>query len=671
MKRMLVFLLLAAIAVLAVPSETYARLPYITTYYDKNQGTWTRIQDLYKPVSAFNEGFDDPVDVYIDANDKVYIADKGNDSVFVLDDDGNLITKIFAEEGPASLDSPEGVFVTPDGTIYVADTGNQRVAVFGSDGAFIREYAKPESSILSNEHFVPTKLVVDRRGVMYVNTKASYQGLVRINPKGDFMGYFGANKANQSFMNWIKKLILNKEQLKKEVPNLPKPIVNVSIDSDGFVYTSTGGDFGKAAIRKLNAGGVDSFKGKTFAQSHGIVDVTIDGNGFMYNIDQDVGSVSIFDRKGDILFDFGLTNINTQQFGVFGFPTSIAIDSKFNVWVTDSGTSTVHKFRRTDFGNDVMQALVMYADGRYEESKPYWDRVMARNERFTGTYQGLGQVYLQEGKNDIALDYMKESYDTEGYSKAFWELRLAWLQDNFIAFLIGLVIFAAILTYLPRTVRALLKRKPLPKSFDRPLSEIRNFFYTMFHPYEGFYRMKEARVSSWIILLLLLAVVAMKLIATYYTGFLFHPVNLARLNIYRELGIFVAPWVSWVIANYLVCSIKDGEGRFREVIQGSTYALAPYLVFSVPILILSNILSLDEKILITSLTSVMMLWMLAMFFVMTQVIHNFEFMETLKNTLITVFTIAIIWLFGFIIFGLWQNLYDFFYQLYKEVSMYR
>jgi hypothetical protein len=114
--------------------------------------------------------------------------------------------------------------------------------------------------------------------------------------------------------------------------------------------------------------------------------------------------------------------------------------------------------------------------------------------------------------------------------------------------------------------------------------------------------------------------------------------------------------------------VKDGEGKFREVIQGSTYALAPYLFFSVPTLLLSNIVSLDERVIIDSLGTIMYLWLFAMFIVMTQVIHNFDFLETLKNIAITVFAIGTIWLFAFIVFGLSYNLYDFFYQLYKEVT---
>ena len=90
---------------------------------------------------------------------------------------------------------------------------------------------------------------------------------------------------------------------------------------------------------------------------------------------------------------------------MLGFPTSIGVDSKFGVWISDSRTGTIHKFGRTEFGSDVMNALGLYIDGKYEESKPYWDRVYARNEMYNGTFQGLGKVYLHENNNEEAFHY--------------------------------------------------------------------------------------------------------------------------------------------------------------------------------------------------------------------------------------------------------------------------
>ncbi|RKP53081.1 hypothetical protein D7Z26_15215 [Cohnella endophytica] len=670
MKRLLAFLLLATTALLVAPGTSLARLPYPTNFYDGSQ--WLRIQAVYTPAAAFGADLEEPVDLQVGPDDKVYVADKKTDKVVVLGTDGQPIRTLGDEEdGPGKLSGPEGVFVTSDNLVYVADTGNQRIAVFGADGAFVREYKKPETTLLASQRFVPVKLVVDRRGVMYVQTSSSYQGLLRMSQDGEFMGYFGANKAQQSVLSWVKKLILNKEQLAKETPNLPKPITNVSIDQDGFIYTSTGGDYGKGAIRKLNAGGVDSFKNKTLEHGHGIVDTAIDKEGFLYNVDMDSARVNIYDRNGKALFAFGFIDNNTQQYGVLGFPTGLGVDSKYNIWIADSRTKTIQKYARTEFGSDVLSALVLYMDGKYEESKPYWERVDARNEMYTGIYQGLGKVYLHEGKYGDALDYMKEAFDKDGYSKAFWEVRLDWLQNHFVGLAGGLVAFFAVVTLGVRWLRKWLGRKKFSEFWSKQLTDLRTFGFTMFHPYQGFYKLKETKVSPLVTILILVAVLLVKILSVYETGFLFHPVDLSQIDLVRELEFFVLPWITWIIANYLVCSVKDGEGKFREVVQGSTFALMPYLFFSVPLLVLSNVVTLDEKVIIGTLTSVMTLWLGAMFIVMTQVIHNFDFMETIKNSAITVFAIGTIWLFGFIVFGLSYNLYDFFYQLYKEVSFYR
>ncbi|CAM4213847.1 streptogramin lyase [Paenibacillus endophyticus] len=670
MKRFLLFLLLAATCMLAAPEAIYAELPYRTSYYDSNQAAWLRIQPVYAPAETKGPRFSEPVDLQVGADDKVYVADKGANKIAVLSPEGELLLSIGAEEGESMLSAPEGLFVTPEGLIYVADSGNQRIAVFGADGKFVRDYKKPASTFLEQEHFVPVKLVVDRRGVMYISLNSSYQGLLRMNGEGEFMGYFGANKAQQTVLNWLKKLILNKEQLAKELASLPRPISNVALDSDGFIFTATAAGFGQGAIRKLNAGGVDAFKNKTLVNGHGIVDVASDSNGFLYNVDMDSGRVNIYDQNAEALFAFGFIDNETQQYGVLGYPTSIGVDSKFGVWISDSRTGTIHKFVRTEFGSDVMQALTLYLAGKYEQSEPYWDRVYARNDMYNGVFQGLGKVYLHDNNHEAALSFLKTAFDTKGYSKAFWEIRLDYLQKHLIGLAAAIAAVLLLLKYGVKAIRKQFKRRPLPESWQRPLADIRNLWFVMLHPYQGFYKLKEAKVSAWIIAFILAAVIAVKVGTIYLTGFLFHPVELSQINIWGSLGLFVVPWLTWIIANYLVCSVKDGEGKFREVIQGSTYALAPYLFFSIPALILSNLVTLDERVIVDSLNTVMFLWMGVMLIVMTQVIHNFDFLETLKNIAITVFTIGTIWLFAFLVFGLSYNLYDFFYQLYKEVTFY-
>lgn len=668
MRRFILMLLLVCVAAGLVPRPAAAQLPYRTGYYDANQSTWLRLQPIYEPADIGGVRLGEPADVHVAEDDKVYAADKAGNSIAVLDPSGQLTGTIGDAEGPGRLNSPQGVFVSGDGEVFVADSGNQRIAVFGQDGTYLREYVKPESSLLGGVSFIPTKLVVDRRGVMYVSLNSAYQGLVRLSPEGEFKGFFGANKARGTVMSWIKQLILNKEQLEQELASLPLPVVNVATDRDGFLLTATAGSFGSGAIRKLNAGGVDAFKNKTLLNGHGIVDVAADANGFLYSADTDSEGIDIYDEAGNPLFHFGLIDKETQQYGVIGFPTGIAVDSAFNIWVADGKTGTVHKFVRTDFGTDVLTALALYRQGRYEESEAAWDRVYARNDMYNGTFQGLGKAYLQQGEYDKALDYLRTAYDTDNYSDAFWQIRLRWLQDNF-AWAALIVIFAlAAIWYAPRLAMRLLRRYPPPPSWERPMEELRIFRTIMFHPYEGFYKLKESKISAGVILFLLAAVVGVKAADVYLRGFLFNPVELSQIRLLGDLAWFAVPWLTWIIANYLVCSVRDGEGRFREVIQGSTYALAPYLFLTIPSIALSNIVTLDERIIIDALSAIMLLWTAAMMVVMTQVIHNYDFAETIKNTGITVFAIGTIWVFVLIVSGLTYNLYDFFYQLYKEAT---
>ncbi|MGO4371312.1 NHL repeat-containing protein [Paenibacillus sp. MCAF20] len=176
MKKLLLLLLLAATSMLAVPEAIHAELPYRTFYYDSNQATFLRIQPIYTPADMDSARFAEPVDLHVGADDNVYVMDKGANRVVVLDPDGTVLRTIGADEGESMLSAPEGLFVTPEGIIYVADSGNQRIVVFDNEGNFLRDYKKPESTYMETGHFVPTKIVVDRRGVQDAGERSRYRG---------------------------------------------------------------------------------------------------------------------------------------------------------------------------------------------------------------------------------------------------------------------------------------------------------------------------------------------------------------------------------------------------------------------------------------------------------------------------------------------------------------
>lgn len=657
---------------LLLPSVVTAQIPYDTFFIDIQTGQAIITQPLYAPDrivdgNSIGTKLSGPSDIFIASNDYVYIVDTGNDRIVELDPSGKFVRSIGEKDGLGKLNKPEGVFVADDGTIYAANTGDQTIVKYNADGKAVQVFAKPESHLLLTDyHFLPTKLVVDSRGVMYIVVKDTYQGLFRMNAKGEFTGFFGANKTTLSWMDQFKRMILSKEQMAKEAAKRPNPIVNVTATPEHFMLTTTAGKE-DGQIKKLNAGGADAFKNKDFWEEQ-LIDVAIDQNGFMYGMDREFGMISIHEPNGTTLINFGQGHKNARQLGITSFPTSIAVNSSKQLWVADAALNMIQVFSRTSFGDTFLTAAKLYYDGDYEASKPYWEAVIRENGMLNIAYNGLGKAALQRGDYAEAIADFRKSQDALGYSDAFWNIRYEWLQRNFVLALAVVIILVWGLHYASRKWRQYASSRTWPNSVQRYGAEIKDAVYVIVHPYEGFYRVKERNISWFVVVLLLLMAAGVHILSLFASGFVVNPFDLSRMNIKFSMGLMIIPWATWVVANYLVSTVKGGEGRFREVFQASTYALVPYIVMTIPIIILTNIIVYEEMIVVDLMKQVMWIWLIVLFFIMTQVTHNFDFMETLKIVLITLFTIAVIWIFFTIMTGLTINLLEFIKQFYREVT---
>ena len=655
------------------PSVGSAQLPYETRYVDRQTGRTSVVQPMYAPkkiVDGSESGtpFATPSDIFIAENGHAYVADAGNHRIVELDADGAFVRTVGEEEGPGRLNAPEGVFVAGDGTIYVANTGARSVVTYDAEGRWLRTFEKPESDLLYEDyHFLPSKLVVDQRGVLYLVVKDSYQGLFRMNAQGEFTGFFGANKTKLTWMDRLKRALLSKETLAKEAAKRPNAIESVALTEDGFLLVTSSGAVSDGQIRKLNAGGADAFGNRRFNPQ--LVETAADDQGFLYSVDRSAsGNITIYDPNGFPIAFFGTGDEDGRQLGVVTFPTSIAVGGSADIWIADSAQNLIQVFERTDFGETFLKANELYFQGEYEKSKPYWEEVIRHNGMMNVAWSGMGKVALYERDYRAAAAYFEEAKDAKGYSDAFWYVRYEWIRAHFVATVVGAAVGLWGVAFLSRRWRTFAAARNWPPAALRYGSDIRDGFYTMFRPYDGFYRLKERRISWSVTALILVAAVAANLYSAFGSSLIAYPYDIARVNVPLTVGLLLVPWITWVVANYLVSSVKGGEGRFREVFQASAFALVPYIVMTIPITLLSNWIVMEEWVLYDLGKQAMWVWVVLLFFVMTQVVHNFDFLETAKNLGITLFTIAVIWIFAAIVIALGANLYDFLEQLYREVT---
>ncbi|UUZ83311.1 hypothetical protein LJK88_05235 [Paenibacillus sp. P26] len=130
------------------------------------------------------------------------------------------------------------------------------------NGKLIKEFKRPESKFLPESFkYDPIKLVVDKRGFLYIATLGGYQGLLQLDPEGNFQSFFGANKTDFSVMDAIKRSLYTREMYLREISKLPGSVASVTIDRNGLIYTVTK-DIEKGQIKKLNMAGKDLLTAK-------------------------------------------------------------------------------------------------------------------------------------------------------------------------------------------------------------------------------------------------------------------------------------------------------------------------------------------------------------------------------------------------------------------------
>ncbi|WP_426445537.1 YIP1 family protein [Paenibacillus sp. S-38] len=694
-------------AVLLQPGRTSAYTPYNTNYKDSyGQLIWTQsaynpggalgrdlfIPDPKKPGALVHSPLKGPQDVFIDAKDRIYIADTGNNRIVQLDPDGKFVRMIEVKESP--LKGPQGLFVNKDGDIYVADTGNKRVIRLDAEGKLIREFPRPESKFLpASFKYDPVKLVVDKRGFLYITSLGGYQGLLQLDPEGGFQGFFGSNRTPFSLIDAFKRFVYTREMYQREISKLPGSIASAAMDGDGLIYTVSK-EVETGQIKKLNIAGLDMLAQKTEFSDEKISlpfgetpfrewgedtpvqlnDLTVDHDGNITAIDTKKRVVSQYDGSGSLLFFWWAdAEVSAEKLGVIQSPTAIASSSKNDLYILDGENNLLQKFELSEFGRLVHQANRLTQDGRYAESETPWAEVHRLNAFYTPAILGLAKAAYGRGDYERAQALFKAAGQGQGYSDAFWQNRLLWFQQRF-GLLMNVLIFGSLALYvLNRLTKHASWRRS--RSTGTPggsglAGQLKHAFYILKHPIDGFaalrYENKGGFLSSFILFVLALASYC---VMEGGISFLYNPDVLLDLGLGTAIVQFFVIWLGWIVANYLISAIYRGEGRFRDVVYGSTYALFPFVLIGLPLTLLSQIMTLNEGAVYRFFYFGLFVWVGLLLFWKVQSMQNYSVGETSVNVSLSVFTMSVCGVLLFITFGLTKELYDFFYSVFQEVTV--
>lgn len=169
------------------------------------------------------------------------------------------------------------------------------------------------------------------------------------------------------------------------------------------------------------------------------------------------------------------------------------------------------------------------------------------------------------------------------------------------------------------------------------IKALRESFTIMVRPFHGYGNIKfESQGSvaaAWVM-------VALAVVTTFtrqlYAGVAYNTFNPSTFNLLRELASMALPYFLFVLGNWAVSTILDGEGNMAEIFQACGFALLPYVLASLLATVLTHMLTLDESFLITTLEGVGAFWSCFLVFSGLTVMHQYTARKTVGILLLTV-----------------------------------
>lgn len=276
-----------------------------------------------------------------------------------------------------------------------------------------------------------------------------------------------------------------------------------------------------------------------------------------------------------------------------------------------------------------------------------WSDVAAHDTNFTLAHSGLGKALLRQNKYLEAMKQYRLAEDQGGYSAAFQEYRYAWLRSHF-----GI----ASLTIAGFMLATALFGKPI----GRVTRKVNNIFWGAMD-----------RIGLWSVPTLLALAVGSWMISLSVVSFHFRTQRPEETRLIIEGGKILIPWLTWCVSAIGISEIFFGRGTFKQIVLSSARALAPLIVFAIPLGLLTNILTLNEAALYQWLWYGVWALVAWNFFKQGEDLHNFDTGESILTMALTLFGIIILWALAGLVYALTSEIVRFIGQIILEIYVRR
>ena len=193
----------------------------------------------------------------------------------------------------------------------------------------------------------------------------------------------------------------------------------------------------------------------------------------------------------------------------------------------------------------------------------------------------------------------------------------------------------------------------------------------LYHPFVTFRQIKENRekIHLTVVLLIVLLAIAIRFTYIYTVHFPLSTLMPRDANLWIEFFIILLPVLLWSVSCFMITSVLGGESTLIEILTATACCLAPYILFTLPLSALSQILTRQELAFFTAAQNLVYLWIGILLFISVKALNNYTMKETIFICILNIFAMGLTSVTALLIYMLVGNLGRFVHSVYQEIIM--
>ena len=200
-------------------------------------------------------------------------------------------------------------------------------------------------------------------------------------------------------------------------------------------------------------------------------------------------------------------------------------------------------------------------------------------------------------------------------------------------------------------------------------SSLKYALYCIFHPFDGFWDLThEKRGSMGAANIIVLAVLITNLLSLEHSSFLVNNTYWPRVNILQQCLAVILPLTIFVVSNWGLTTLFEGKGTLKDVYIASCYALTPYVLLQLPMIVLSNWVTMDEIAFYNVLATLSVAWSAGLIICGMMQVHDYGLGKTLLFLVMTVAAMLVVIFLLLLFFTLVGDGVGYFTSVYKEIT---